>query len=239
MQYNDARPSVQPVLILRLLLAILPPLALVAFFYRQDRREPEPRGHVAGAFALGLLTVAPALLLAQLAERLLPGLAASTAGDAFVLTGGIEEASKLAVLLASVYGWTEFDEPMDGIVYAVALSLGFATTENALYVLRGGAAVAALRAFFTVPGHALVGAVLGYCVGRARVSRRRLHSAALLAGGFLLAASLHGLFDFILLVTSGWRALSLLSVLSAALWVLALRWMRSAQIRSPFPPAGA
>ena len=228
----------QPLLILLFLLTVLPPFALVTFFYFQDRREPEPRGHVAGAFALGLLAVAPALLLAQLAERLLPGLARSAAGDAFVLAGAIEEATKLAVLLASVYGWAEFDEPIDGIVYAVALSLGFATTENALYVLRGGVGVVALRAIFTVPGHGLLGVVIGYHIGRAKFSGRRTHAALLVAAGFLLAAFLHGLFDFILLVSGGWRALLLLGILLAALWTVAFRWMRSAQIRSPFPSAG-
>src|SRR5205823_14283423 len=102
-------------LTLLLVCAVLPPLALVAFFYLQDRRQPEPRGYVAGAFGLGLLAVAPAMWLAHLIERALPRLAASPAGEAIVLAGIGEEATKLAILVASLSTWAEFDEPLDGI----------------------------------------------------------------------------------------------------------------------------
>src|SRR5215831_10010883 len=205
------------------LLAILPPLGLCTFFYLQDRWEPEPHGHVAAAFGLGLLAVAPAILFAQLLERALPALAANPLSDAFLLAGGVEEAVKLAVLLLTAYTWDEFDEPYDGIVYAVALALGFATTENLLYVARGGVVVAALRALFTVPGHALVGATVGYYAGRAKFAPTRPTAALLIALGFAVAALLHGTFDYVVLTTTGWRALTLLSVLSAALWVLVMR----------------
>jgi RsiW-degrading membrane proteinase PrsW (M82 family) len=122
------------------LLGVGPPLLWCCLFYYWDRLEPEPHGHVLGAFGLGALAVAPALLVAQLLERALPALAQSPVGDALVLSGLVEESTKLAVFLLSAYTWVEFDEPYDGILYMVALSLGFAATENTLYVLRGGAA---------------------------------------------------------------------------------------------------
>jgi PrsW family intramembrane metalloprotease len=37
------------------------------------------------------------------------------------------------LLVAAVYHWDEFDEPLDGVVYGVALALGFATLENLLF----------------------------------------------------------------------------------------------------------
>ena len=60
-----------------------------------------------------------------------------------------------------------FDEPMDGIVYGVVASLGFATLENILFVFNGGMSVAVSRAFTAVPLHAFVGAIMGYYVGQA------------------------------------------------------------------------
>ena len=54
---------------------------------------------------------------------------------------------------------------MDGIVYGVTVSLGFATLENIYYVFAGfddPLGVAYLRAFSAVPAHALFGVFMGY-----------------------------------------------------------------------------
>lgn len=57
---------------------------------------------------------------------------------------------------------------VDGIIYAVAASLGFATVENIAYVLEGGFAVGVLRAVLSVPGHAFFGALMGFYMGVAK-----------------------------------------------------------------------
>ena len=219
---------------LLLALALAPPILLVVFFYLQDHLEPEPHAHVFGAFAIGMLAVAPALLIAQRLESAFPRVAASPAGDAFLLAALLEETTKLGLLLASAYTWAEFDEPFDGIVYATAVALGFAATENALYVLRGGVSVAALRALFTVPGHGLCGALAGYYVGRAKFARNPLLAPLFIATGLAAATAVHGTFDYVVLVAAGWRALALLSVLSIAMWALVLHRMRRARAASPF-----
>ena len=66
----------------------------------------------------------------------------------------------------------EFNEPMDGIVYGVAASLGFATLENIEYVYLQapklgltGMELAQLRSFTAVPMHGLVGCVMGFYFG--------------------------------------------------------------------------
>jgi RsiW-degrading membrane proteinase PrsW (M82 family) len=215
-------------------LAVLPPILLCIFFYLQDRLEPEPRGHVLGAFAIGLVAVAPALFVAQTLERIFPPLAATPFGDAYLLAGLVEESTKLTLFLFTAYRWAEFDEPFDGIVYATALALGFAATENVLYVLRGGLAVLALRALFTVPGHGLVGALLGYYAGRAKFARTRGLAVLYIFGGLLVATGVHGTFDLVVSTTTGWQALGLLSALSLALWMVVFRRMSRARSLSPF-----
>ena len=75
------------------------------------------------------------------------------------------------MLVAAVYHWDEFDEPLDGVVYGVAVALGFATLENLLFVARLGLGVAWMRALFAVPAHALFGATMGYYAGRAKFDR--------------------------------------------------------------------
>src|SRR5262249_35502683 len=91
--------------------------------------------------------------------------------DAFVLSGLVEECAKYVVVMAAVYHWDEFDEPLDGVVYGVAVSLGFATLENILYILGRGLSVAWGRALFAVPAHALFGGTMGYYAGRAKFDR--------------------------------------------------------------------
>ena len=57
---------------------------------------------------------------------------------------------------------------MDGIVYATAASLGFATIENILYVLDGGLAVGIVRAIASVPGHVVFACIWGFALGTAK-----------------------------------------------------------------------
>ncbi len=51
----------------------------------------------------------------------------------FFLSGGIEEFLKWLFLYHLIFRHEAFDEPYDGIVYAVAVSLGYATLENIIY----------------------------------------------------------------------------------------------------------
>ena len=84
------------------------------------------------------------------------------------LAGLTEESLKYLVLYFYVKKQTFFDEPMDAIVYAVLISLGFATIENYEYVTRyieHGETVAIMRAFSAVPLHAMCGVVMGYYFG--------------------------------------------------------------------------
>ncbi len=91
-----------------------------------------------------------------------------------------------------------FDEPMDGLVYGVAASLGFATLENVLYVAQGGLGVAMLRAVTSIPAHATFGAIMGYYVGQAHFRRGR--SRALLLKALLIPTLLHGVYDAPLMI---------------------------------------
>ena len=63
----------------------------------------------------------------------------------------------------------DFNEPIDGIVYGITASLGFATLENLYYVYLladyfevTSMQLATVRAFSAVPAHASFGIVMGY-----------------------------------------------------------------------------
>ena len=79
---------------------------------------------------------------------------------AFFSSAGVEEAVKFLFLFFLILGNRNFNEPLDGIVYGVFVSLGFAWAENVIYVthpILGGYETALERALLSVPGHGLFG----------------------------------------------------------------------------------
>ncbi len=231
------------VVLLPALAAVVPSLLLLWFFSSRDR-FPEPPLAIWTTFGLGVLTIIPAVLLETVLEGAVAGElfgSARAAYMSFVVAALVEESLKLSVLLLYSFRSRHFDEPMDGIVYGAASGLGFATLENLLYVLSpdGGLGVGALRAFLSVPGHALWGAILGFHAASGKLEGRSLAGCT---RGLLAAVVLHGLYDFPVMMAGSGRdigaasALALLLLLlgvSAAAWFWVMRMchtLRSEQI---------
>jgi RsiW-degrading membrane proteinase PrsW (M82 family) len=228
-----------PIWVLTVIVAAAPSLFLLTFFYLKDRYEREPLQHILMAFGLGLYAMIAASGMAGTAEAWVPRDWLVTGGepaklfDAFILSGFVEELAKWVVLVAAVYHWEEFDEPLDGVVYGVAVALGFATLENFLFVARLGLAVAWMRALFAVPAHALFGATMGYYAGRAKFDRggKLWRDRAFC---LLLPAVFHGCYNYALRRGMGAHVWIVITLLSAALWVFVLRRVHRAQHASPF-----
>jgi RsiW-degrading membrane proteinase PrsW (M82 family) len=179
--------------------------ALVAMWLvdRLDRKRPEPPRLRRLVTFMGMLSVLPALviemvLMGTLGERVPPALTYQGASfHAFVVAAFVEEACKIYVVYRIVWKRPEFDERMDGIVYASRAGLGFALVENVLYLLReaslgGQIQVWILRAVLAVPGHAMWTGMIGAMAARRRFDRTGLG----LVGGYLLAVAFHGAYDF-------------------------------------------
>jgi len=210
-----------------ILLAALPAAVLLAWFRRQDRARPEPVGLLGRSVFYGFLATVPAAALEILLLRVGPGrprlLAA--AFDAFVVAGLVEEGVKYFFVRRYLLRRPEFDERMDGILYAVCVSLGFAFAENVLYGY-ADSTVLFFRAFTAVPMHAAVTGIMGYWIGRAKIEDRGTELVGTeLEGGFRPprasrglweAVLLHGAYDFFLFTRSAW-ALAAIPVLLAAI----------------------
>uniref|UniRef100_A0A7C6EHH9 Protease PrsW n=1 Tax=candidate division WOR-3 bacterium TaxID=2052148 RepID=A0A7C6EHH9_UNCW3 len=181
-----------------LLIALAPCLFLFWYFIHRDRYEPEPKRYIIKIYFLGALMVLPGLMIEGLLGPIFisksPALNAFLL--AFILVAPTEEILKFLVVKFSIYKNVEFDEVMDGIVYCVASSLGFATIENIFYVFEYGVGTGILRAFLSVPGHALFGALMGYYIGRAKFDKP--NEKRLITLGLLFAILTHGIFDFLL-----------------------------------------
>jgi protease PrsW len=209
--------------------ALVPSGLLVWYFHTRDY-YPEPPRVLWTTFALGILTIVPVgLVQIPVAELFSDFTSPYKQGllNAFVIAAIPEECAKLCVLMLYSLRTQAFDEPMDGIVYGVVASMGFATMENILYVLDGGIATALVRAFTAVPVHAFLGAVMGYYLGRARFEPSRRMRLILFA--YVSAVLLHGWYDFPLLTldAAGDHALagaliglSLLGLVVGGVWAM-------------------
>ena len=216
---------------------ILLPLALsfgwLFFVRRFDRARPEPMWLVVATFALGAVSVVPGVLLERWIMGATPYLNPSvmTLGGQLmgfpfavpvftVSVGLVEEGVKYVAAWSLARHRKEFDEPVDGIVYACASSLGFAALENMRYFgdTRLSSAVIVGRAFMSVPLHMFCGGIWGYAMGRKLVRPKTW-----VLPYFLLAALAHGLFDALLSLRDLSDYASLFLVLLAAFFVFLLR----------------
>jgi RsiW-degrading membrane proteinase PrsW (M82 family) len=185
----------------------LPALAAMWIVDRLDAKRPEPRSTRRLVAFVGMLSVIPAMIGEVSLTRAIDGVIAppityqGASFHAFVIAAAIEEACKIMVVYWVVWRRPEFDERMDGIVYASRAGLGFALVENVLYLLNeqslsGQIELWIMRAVLAVPGHAVWTGVIG-----AMAARRRFdHKGLGLIGGYLLAVALHGGYDMCVFV---------------------------------------
>ncbi len=199
------------------LLGVILASALFWFQYvdLKDRRRPEPRWRLIFAFVLGMVAWGASVLTFMVLGKLgLPDIRMGervwTAVFCFGIVGPLEEGTKALVAYLIVFRWKEFDEPIDGFVYAAAIALGFASLEN-FHNLPDLEWKSQLARTLALPiTHTLFSAIWGFGAAYARFSvspgPRRL---CWQLGTLLLGMAAHGLYDYVIfafqatLVTSG------------------------------------
>lgn len=219
-----------------LILGFAPALFWLWYFYLKDRYAPEPRAWILRIFLLGMLSTIPIALVEGLIGIVFP----SDVFLAVVVAPVVEEIGKFLVVYWFVFRRPVFDEPVDGIVYAVTAALGFAALENFVYLFAAYSEtltlpleLSLLRAVLSVPGHALMSSMWGYALGQSLVTPHPL-ATRLIYHGLLLAILLHAAFN--LLVGAGLvGAVVLILVLVPAMWLLATRRI-TASLRGSAPP---
>mgnify|MGYP001488637043 CR=1 FL=1 len=190
-------------------LTFVPSIVLLLYFTLSDKFK-EPKGTVILIFFLGFLICLPAGILNELSHKFFfdgteysENLTRSFLGPAWA-----EELLKFSILYLIVLKRDEFNEPMDGLVYGVVVSLGFATYENYTYVYEWASQIASEegfdalefsylvalgRSYSAVPMHGLNGAVMGYYFGMYAFSGKK----NFLILSLLLPYLFHGIYNFI------------------------------------------
>lgn len=187
-----------------LALALAPVVAAAALVYWSDKWEKEPARRLLYCFGGGMLSCVPIVIMELVANLIFDKPREAGVGgilvSAFVFVGLIEEFWKWVCVILLAYRSRDFNEPFDGITYAVMVSLGFAFVENVLYVYSGGVSIAVLRMFTAIPAHTIFGISMGFYLGLAkcRVPQRLLYFSLSL----LVPVLIHGAYDFALFVTN-------------------------------------
>lgn len=216
-----------------MILPVVVPILFWAWYhYHKDRHLPEPVGHLALAFVLGIVAAAISkglyLALGWVALRHDALLLADTNTLALfaysmLAIGPIEEFAKMLPFILVVLRFPEFDEPLDGIIYASFIALGYSAVENVLYLEYLTPVEAAARGFAGPVIHMLFASIWGFTIGCAHLRGKSLTGG--IARGFLLAAGLHGLYDFFVL-QSAFNALPIAAALIVVVWIWRLRLMQ-------------
>ena len=202
------------------LFTVIPPILILLFFTLTDKFK-EPKTTIITVFFLGFLICLPAGILNQLSHDFFftgtdysENLTGSFLGPAWA-----EELLKFSILYLIILKRDEFNEPMDGLVYGVVVSLGFATYENYTYVyewastvakeenydfLKFSYHVAKARSYSAIPMHGLNGAVMGYYFGLYAFSGNKNY----LALSLILPYLFHGFYNFL-----GWPYMMIIIVI--------------------------
>jgi RsiW-degrading membrane proteinase PrsW (M82 family) len=185
-----------------LLMAVAPVFVIILYIYLKDKYEKEPFKLLAKNFFLGAtLSVLITILLGTLLGQLIPtdddGSIVQMLVKAFIVVALVEEFSKYIIVRYFAQKHRAFNEPFDGIVYAVMVSMGFAALENIIYVYQYGFQTGITRAFTAVPAHATFGILMGYFMGKAKFSSQRFTLNML---GLAVATLFHGAYDFFLFI---------------------------------------
>ncbi len=217
---------------------VMPAIFWAGYHYYKDRHMPEPIGNLVLCFGLGILSFYLGKLMYMgldlvglrfnafaLAESSRAGFLAYSV----LAIGGIEEFAKLLPFLIVALRFKAFDEPLDGIIYAAFIALGFATVENILYLQYADGLEMIGRGFASPLVHVMFASIWAFNIGLAFLQRRRLTAIVLKYLG--LAALAHGVYDF-MVIALPLSALPLSALLILAIWLWRMHLIRDLHRRA-------
>lgn len=204
-------------------------LLWMLYFDHKDSLKPEPRRLLLLAWGCGCGAAFLALTLYWLAGLLgMPSWPGESQGEIAVyclaLVGPVEEGAKFLVARFLVFRWRHFDERIDGMVYAAAVAIGFATVENLLYAPLLPWPQQLARAVTSPLTHSLFAAIWGFGTAHALLvcrTRRNRWLWQLIPLGLAMLA--HGFYDFFLLAFNATLPASAVILL---LWVVLIWYSR-------------
>lgn len=224
--------------LLILFTAILPVLVLMIYIYRRDLYKKEPVGQIFKAFFYGVLSVCVSLFFSGVIEgtglnHLGFSVLGGQVGTAFWGAAIPEESAKLFMLWLFLRKNKFFDEHVDGIVYAVAVSMGFAAIENILYLFSNQDSwfqVGMMRACLSVPGHYAFAVFMGYYYSLAMFGRGNTRKRSMVMM-WIIPVIFHGVFNSLLFLMDSFSILSTLLMIGVLVFCYYMHGMARKRIQ--------
>lgn len=192
-----------------LILAIAPVVTIILWIYLKDKYDKEPIRILSKFFILGILVSTLAIYTEEILIKINMFIGESDIFYmSFIIAGLVEEGLKALVLIPNLLKEKNFNERLDGIIYSVFLSLGFATIENIIYILFenpiSAFEVGVIRSIISVPAHMIFAVIMGYYISKYRFTSSKVKKRKYLILSIILPILLHGIFDFILMIQYRW-----------------------------------
>ncbi len=113
-----------------------------------------------------------------------------------------------------LYRNINFKKVSDGIIYSIAISIGFAFFENIIYLTGTGDPISLIvsRSLTTVPLHTLTGAYMGFFGGMSKEKENNMIRVALLS-----SVMIHGIYNVIISLPSPYNNLGSLLIFTSAI----------------------
>lgn len=187
-----------------IIIAIIPSFVLLSAIYLIDKYDKEPVRLLIKLFIYGFLIAIPIILVENILQKfnIFIGIFAIIF-EAYIVAGLSEEFFKRIIVLKVAFNNIAFNEKLDGIIYCVFASLGFATIENILYVVFQTASsphIGIARALLSVPGHMLFAITMGYYLALSKFATTNTQKKAYMKKSLIYPIILHGTFNFILMI---------------------------------------
>ncbi len=188
-----------------LMLAIAPSIAFILWIYIKDKYDKEPVKLLGKFFVLGAFIS----IIGIVVEDFLININRYSGYYyniyvAFIVAGLTEEGLKMIVLISNLNKEKNYNERLDGIIYSVFLSLGFATIENIIYIFFEDASsviqVGLIRGLISIPAHIMFAINMGYYISKYKFTKNKIKKREYLIMSILIPIIYHGIFDLLLIL---------------------------------------
>jgi protease PrsW len=184
-----------------LILGLLPSFIWLFFFLSEDKKHPEPKKMILLAFVAGAVTTFIVLFAQSFINKifLIINVENYSPISLFVFSF-LEETFKFGAVYYVISKTSEFDEPIDAMIYMITVALGFAAVENIAAAYKSPLTPLALetttlRFFGATLLHTLSSGLVGYYWAKSIL----LSNKKILMLGLILATSLHAIFNYLII----------------------------------------
>lgn len=217
--------------------SFLPALFWLWFWLREDKKRPEPNSILTLSFIAGIITVFIVFPIESFVYSI-------TSGTILIATiAFIEESMKYLAVYIIALRSKHFDEPIDAIVYAITVALGFSAMENFLYIINliqdGGATAGIINGNLRFIGatllHTVSSAAIGVAIGFSFYKKPAKKILYILLG-LTTATLLHALFNLSIINTQSiGEILTVFSYLWVLIIILILLFEKIKKVRPGIP----